>query len=420
MHILKDPSPTTDQREWWARKSASAALLLALVVVVLYFRRPDQFFSPYIWVEDGTVSLKQYLEHGWRYLGEPVAGYLILPSKLIQLAALWISGLYYPELAMIGTIVFTWLVLCCIAYAPTTLRWKYVCAIAPLVIPTDSEVFGTSHYAFWWGSLLLIPALLWRPDAGKLPLRLTISALGALSSPLVIALLPLFVINALWRRRPSEWILLICMAGGAGLQYYFIKSTGTPGAGLPEHISILAVAQKFLGYFVWWPASGNVALALSGIVLAALLAGAASRWREIQWTHVVLAGAFVVSVVISIARAPVEIIDPFFAGPRYFFYPYILLSWTLLQVASISHRIFAGVLLSLLLASTQAFGAHAPRGHHPMDWRLELAECAASRGDEYLLPIHFAGHRDQLWHFKIRPSDCARLISQGAFARSRS
>lgn len=46
------------------------------------------------------------MAHGWAYLWEPVAGYLIVPSKLIQGLALSMSAVRYPALAMVLTIVF--------------------------------------------------------------------------------------------------------------------------------------------------------------------------------------------------------------------------------------------------------------------------------------------------------------------------
>lgn len=124
-------------------------MLLLITTAVLMFRRPEQFSTPYIWVEDGVFSINQFLEHGWVSLFDPVQGYLILPSKIIHVIAMSLSAPDYPELANWMNVLFTAGVLCAIAFSPTTLRYPVLCALLTLFTPNEGEVFGTSHYAFW-------------------------------------------------------------------------------------------------------------------------------------------------------------------------------------------------------------------------------------------------------------------------------
>jgi hypothetical protein len=66
--------------EKYSRGWMVAPGLVGATVVVLFLRRPDQFLSPYIWVEDGTIVLPAFAARGWWSILEPVNGYLICVS----------------------------------------------------------------------------------------------------------------------------------------------------------------------------------------------------------------------------------------------------------------------------------------------------------------------------------------------------
>ncbi|PPU21174.1 hypothetical protein XarbCFBP7610_03505 [Xanthomonas arboricola] len=398
--------------------AAKVALILTATFLALYYRRPDQFFAPYIWVEDGTVSLPQYLRDGWRYLFEPVAGYLILPSKLIQLAALTLSGRHYPEIAYWGNLLFHAAVLCCIAFSRTTLKYPLLCALFTLLIPTDSEVFGTSHYAFWWGSLLLLPPLLWQQEDTRLPwARCFMVVLGGLSSPLVVVLLALFLLRNLLHRSRNELVITVLAIGCACVQLYFILSSGTHGSSLPDHLSIALLTEKFLGNFVYWAPSSPSTLWIGDALLASLVLAALIARKRLQWSHFALATILAASTLISVSRAPLEMIDPFGGGPRYFFYPYIFLGWLLIELAPVVPRALGAVLALAVLAGLPQFIAYTPRGHHAIDWNAELTRCAEA-STPYNFPIHFTGNRNQLWGVKLSPAECRRIGTEGLLDRS--
>lgn len=391
------------------------AIIAAATVALLAFRRPDQFVAPYIWVEDGTVSLKQYLEHGWMSLIDPVAGYLILPSKIIHLIAISISATHYPEIANWLNVIFHILVLCAIAFSPTALRLPFFCAIATLLLPTDSEVFGTSHYAFWWGSLLLLPPLLWREDRNEIlwP-RLAMTLFGALSSPLVITLLPLFALRSLLRRTRNDHFVFAAAMVCAVAQASFLATSGTHGTSLPQTVDVARIIQKFLGMFIFNQAGASATLQqyLGAGLLALLLAGAISARRRLGWAHFALLAALAASVVISVMRAPLEFIDPVSAGPRYFFYPYVFLCWLILQLIPIVPRRIAVVLIVVVLFSLSQFLNFGTRRHDHLDWPANLKLCARQPGSELVeVPIHFDGSAS-LWHVKLKPAECRALIDR--------
>ncbi|NJL44995.1 MAG: hypothetical protein HC922_03090 [Leptolyngbyaceae cyanobacterium SM2_3_12] len=70
-------------------------LMVLVGFAVLYFtRRPADALYPAVWAEDGLYNIPQGVAHGWLSLWIPVNGYLIVPSKLITLITLAISGFF--------------------------------------------------------------------------------------------------------------------------------------------------------------------------------------------------------------------------------------------------------------------------------------------------------------------------------------
>jgi hypothetical protein len=233
--------------------AAKISAILLLTFLALYYRRPDQLYHPYIWVEDGTVSLTQYIDHGLAYLIDPVAGYLIVPSKIIQLISLTLSVSHYPEIAYWLTVVFHAGILAAIALSPTALRAPFFCAVFTLLIPSDSEVFGTSHYIFWWTSLLAILPVLWKKEADhRLVPQIVLTIIAGVSSPLIIALLPLFALRWLVIRSRNALIVAAMAVSCAITQLYFLLTTQTHGTNLPTSINVAELARKFFGMFAYW------------------------------------------------------------------------------------------------------------------------------------------------------------------------
>jgi hypothetical protein len=80
-------------------------------------------------------------------------------------------------------------------------------------------------------------------------------------------------------------------------------------------------------------------------------------------------------------RQPEALIHPFFAGPRYFFYPFIILSWILVWVAVQSRSaVRVGIGAVFAIAIVLAIPG-MQRRHDPLDWRKEVLACA--KADKY-------------------------------------
>ena len=136
--------------------SKNIRILNLLLFVILYFmRRPVDVLSPSVWAEDGALNIPQAISHGWASLLTPVQGYLIIPSKIITLVSLSISGIFYPEVAYLLTLTITIIILLLLTSDHVALEGKYFLPLIIALLPYDPEVFSTPLYIFWWTSLLL-------------------------------------------------------------------------------------------------------------------------------------------------------------------------------------------------------------------------------------------------------------------------
>jgi hypothetical protein len=106
----------------WYRDHRTWCVVVALLVCTLaamILRRPDQWAAPYVWIEEGTIMLPDFIATGWRALFHPVNGYFLLPTKLILAISATLSFRWLPEIEYWLTLAFTAGVLAAVAFTPT-------------------------------------------------------------------------------------------------------------------------------------------------------------------------------------------------------------------------------------------------------------------------------------------------------------
>jgi hypothetical protein len=392
---------------------AAASLLTIASAAIVFARRPDQFLHPYIWVEEGVYTLRFYAENGWSTLFEPLAGYLLTASKLIDLTAFQVSILWAPEIAAGLAIAFTCAVVVAIALSPTHLKWRYACALAAVLVPSNPEVFGTGSYAFWWAGLLLPLAVLWSEE--RQWLRWVYLLVGGLSSPLIGVIIVLLALRLVVERNRRELVATLLAGGATLLQLLGMHAQAAIGVNAittwPTLASLPIIVQKFVGAFFHAHAM-RTALAIAAII--ALLAW--TLRSRLDRYFILLVAMFVATAIAMTMRVlPGDLpgLDPFGSGPRYFFYPFILLSWILIWLASVSPRpvqvaLAAAFALTLVLA-----GPRLSRRHDPLDWKQQVLACA--QADNYELPIHYIGTAKEMWHVKLTGAQCRLLLARSFF-----
>ena len=405
---------TTSTASLLVRASAvRLAAFVGLALVILFARRPDQFLHPYIWVEDGVYTLPGYIERGWLELFQPLAGYLVVISKLMNVAALQLAPLYAPPVLAAFAIAFIVTVALAVALSPTHLRMPILCSFAILLVPTDPEVFAIAEYAFWWAGLLLPLALVWREE--RQWQRWLYLVVGGLSSPLIVPIAALLALRLVLERSRREALATALAAAVAGVQILAMRNQAASGivtaASWPDLRSIPLIAQKYVGGLF------HADVLLAGLTIVAALTLLAWTGRKHLDRYFVLITLTFLAIAITIsARLPsgaLANIDPFTGPPRYFFYPFILLSWIVIWLASVSPRPAQAVIATGFAVSLALAGSRLSRRHDAVHWRTHMLACASS--DSYDLPIHYIGRAAEMWHVKLTGAQCRDLLSRSLF-----
>lgn len=376
-------------------------------IFVLWWRRPDQFTHPYIWVEDGTYVLKRFAEKGWCSIFEPIAGYYTLATRVISTAAFALSIENAPVVAVVGICAFTLAVVVAVAFSPTHLPFPMACALWVLLIPTNSEVFAVSEYAFWWAGILIILALLWRNE--RYVLQCVFLVLGGLSSPIIIPLMPVFWVRALTERQKG-WVsaALVATACAVAQAEKIISSASLTGS--RESVSISVAVGKYFGLFAFQGATDEVSVDLGIVVLLAFTS--IIFYIKPPFLFWVLLSVLFSVIFITVIRIPITAIHPSLAGPRYFFYPSIITGWLLIWLAALIPLYLRIVIPTLLAFSVFQARESLTRRHERIDWAKHIQACAVA--ERYTIPVHLAG-AEPYWYVTLTGAQCRHLLSRSWF-----
>ena len=391
-------------------------LLMSLVFfLLLYLRRYEQLLYPQVWNEDGTQNFISYIKYGWANIFEPVSGYLILLPKIITNLSLEISAIYYPEISTYLAWIFTIIVALSVAFSPTYLRFPIFAALSIFLIPTNAEVFGIPLYTFWFSSILLFLVLLWQEDKQKL-LKYSFLIIGGLSSALIIVLVPLQLLRTIWLKyKKDELITFFIILVLASIQLMFIVSTKAKSH-MPqvdfEFIQLVII--KFFAYYCVGDFIVNkVVLFAVGVLLLVLIFVYIYYHKKDIYFYLLVFLLFS-TIALSVVRLDISTINPMHGGPRYFFFPYILLSWILLYMLAWNrwYKMIISLILGLsIILSIQ----HFSRQHDTLDWKRELYTCSQSSG-KYRIPIQYDGNVNSTWHIVLQSEQCKKMINTDMFS----
>lgn len=394
-----------------------AASILLFAISLLSLRAWERLQLPQVWQED-KLNILGFLEGGFPSLFEPVNGYLILVPKLVTMLSASISFSHYPLVSTVLAWLATIAVFYAIATAPTRLAGGVLLAAACMLVPSDPEVFGLPLYTFWWISLLLFLVVFWEEHSTRWGWRAAFIFLAALSSPVILVVLPLLWLRAWFLRKNSAEIGLgvwatLCTT----VQLWVMWDSGSLDSGA-SHIGLAEITQvipKFLGAYL----IGNLQSGLqwaSGLVLLLLLLVAMFRNRH-SWVMWGLAYLWCVAVLMSMSRVSIDIIHPSLPEPRYFFFPFILMGWLLLQIAyADSNRwIRVGAWSTLAFAVLNALPV-LDREHDDLNWEAHLNSCR--QYDHYTIPVQSDGNAAHAWTLPMPGEICIELLASDPFFRS--
>ena len=404
---------------------ARVGIYALLFFLLLFARRHQQLLAPEVWDEDGTQILPQLINNGPLALFWSANGYLVLVPRMISFLALSISFVQYPLVSTLIAWAFTITVLVAISVAPIALRGGPLLGLVVLLIPSDPEVFGLPLYTLWWAALLVVTAAFWNFGTGRAGWRLAFVVFGGLSSPIIVLVLPLFLYRAVVRRNDrSEWIIAATSAACAFVQVRSLMTSQLPPGGNDFSASSLLLAlPTFLGNYIAGVLRGDgtvvtvvtwlAAVATLALVIATIVQGRGRRSVMIGLVYLLCGSIFLVA-----ARVTLSALNPETAGPRYFFFPFVIEGWLLLQICFTATSVALRSIATLFLMCAAAGALPTlSRSQDRLFWQANVEKCAAVADTEsYNLPVEFDGSTVRAYALSLTGGQCRNLIARDLLA----
>ena len=403
----QNPSAGFWTKSIWARR-LRLPLLFLLFFGLLATRRWAQLAFPQVWDDESTLIMTA-ARGGWGQLFHPINGYLVVLPRAIVRISMAVSFYHYPLVATLLTWLFTASVGVAIATAPTHLKGKVFCAVAAFAIPTDPEVFGVALYTLWWAAILMFLVALWDEKQSHPGLRWTFLLAGGLSSPAIVGVLPILYFRAFWYRAfRLEWAIALAATLLAAVQLHFVAA-GSAASLTPMGSLLRNVIPRFCGWFIFGNISASpwllwvLGLGVLGLILA--------WWRSDRRSPGVwiLTALWLSAIALSVMRVDPGILNPRYAGSRYFFFPYILLGWILVQAWISASAWWVRTIIAAAAAGILVNAAPAwSRGHDDLQWEEHVR--SGRLFPIYITPTEFAGSRLQTWFIEEPGPGYARLL----------
>jgi hypothetical protein len=400
---------------WMSNKQRYRNWLLILLgsLLLLFARRSAQLLHPQVWDEEGTKIIPDLLYHGFLSLVHPINGYLIIVPKVIVGLSLTVSSLFLPLISTVLAWLFIGGVCVAIAVSPTWLKGGVLVCLATLLIPSDPEIFGIALYSFWWASLLLFLVVLWHEESTILWWRVVFVVAGGLSSPVIFLITPFLGMRLLLFKLKRQEALVF----GTAVFACIIQAVAMHNAAEPLARSTITLAKlklaapQFLGSYLvgnWPHKTDNLLWLAAGMILA--FAVATVPFLIERPKYLFLIGLWIGTMLLSAARVDLSIINQQFSGPRYFFFPFALLSWYLVVILMEGGwngiRWAAGLLLIASIANAVPV---LSRSHEDFQWAEHVVSCGWFA--DYSIPVSFDGRNP--WFLDLTHDQCELLQHAG-------
>lgn len=385
------PSTVARGRRW-----IFAAICFVAALAALISRKPEQWFAPQFWAEDGTQFFFDAETHGWLSCLKPYAGYLLVGSRAIASMASWWPWEYQPAIYVFAAGALAAAVAVRIAFSRLPMVVRVLGPVAVVAVPHSGEVFLNVTNLNWILALLL-PLNLLEPSPtgrGETWRRSGEVLLAGLSGLNAIFLAP-FALGWAWQQR---WRREACVVLAAWLLAVLIQITVLAGesesraiTGLGEIIGSLdwVVSRYAMTVFVgrWAPFHSGwgwaIALVVIGMI-AALLWDRTNRFR-LQAIALWCAGA---GLLVAGRFGSETWGHPFAGGARYTYVPLVLFLWGFAWLVAGTERRGSRILaMTLYLCPVVAAWSMWRSPPQPQfDWPGQVAEVRAGVRDRLEVP----------------------------------
>ena len=377
------------------RKTRTALVLVGLtcLALVVFSRSPDLLLTARFFAEDGQIFYQQAHELGFVHsILLPYAGYLHLFPRLVAGLSLWLPLFYVP--LFFNVVALTVHCLTAVYICSPRMRnigplpLRLIVAFLYLGLPHIGEVWGKLTNSQWQMAVLSLLILIAAPPQGRLGTwfdRVAL-AIGALTGPFCILLLPIAALVAIYRRSSRTITQLAIVGLGAAVQAValLLKGRPTETAKLGASFSLLGkllVRWLFLGMLPslarvpdflrdivgWWVF--DACLAVGALAVLAWIFGKSG----LEMRCVLLFGAIVTAASLASPKIvswgeqwPTMLLG---AGERYWFIPRLVLAvavlWSAVQPFCKWARVAgAAALLAIFICCAEGWHIEQWNGIH--------------------------------------------------------
>ncbi|WP_088892088.1 hypothetical protein [Leptolyngbya ohadii] len=392
-------------------------LVLAIAAIVLAIRKTGALLNPQFWAEDGPIFFLQQYEEGAIAIFKPYAGYLLLIPRLVALFAdTFFSYAAVPLVYNLASLILTLIVAASVFSPRFQVRYKPLFALAIVLVPLYSnEVFLNITNVQWILALLpLIVLLKEEPDRsyGNVQVQWAIDiaaiVLCGLTGPFIVLMMPLFIWRRFVDRSHYRRIALLAVVSVSLIQILFIVSDSGGGqegstllsliGNIPRQMNILGY-RVFAGLFIGIKAPYS--LSRYFFVLYLILVFVMLRYAVPKKNYLIPFCLIFQALILLAAFAKfgdgVSVLIPVGDhGIRYFYIPYVMLTWSLLVLLE-SHekpiRFLTAILLTLVVISSLTSGF---RSYPFIDYNWKAYSQFIGKED-VTIPINPEG-----WDLKVR------------------
>jgi hypothetical protein len=406
--------------------NTSLVPFLVISCIIYIVRSYPQFTNPQLFAEDLTI-LKLVADGELFNSNASIAGQSIWISALpIVMGAYFLE--FLPFIASISALLIYFSTICIFSILPSSFlsdkSKKLFLVLLPLV-PMYPETFGVALYNFWWVSLWPIAIIFSTKVEKNLVLKCGIILVSCLTS-LVAAVLSLFFVYKMLRGRSRyHTVLSFSALPGFFMQAHSYFSSSRTSFDLDDiekyflgPLSI--VGDFFLGALLLpssWQRPSNhlpsIALGATFLMVALLAILKLDRLLRNQSLIALFLPFFL--AVLSVQARPKDIwlLHPFWAGPRYFFLPWVALIFFIAGIVgkdlasrSLKTVLIFGQLVSLTLLYVSFFRTEPTKN---IDWRAEVRLCASSESNQFDLYAQSDGLHE-LWVYPFASSWCKERL----------
>lgn len=360
----------------------------AIAALIAFARMPDRFLHGFLWAEDGRIFLVQAHYLGFRSIVTPYAGYLHVIPRVIALT--------FSKVALIGAapLPFAWVsaAILCVSSAylftfarkvmPTPAAWTF--ALSPILIPHVGEVWLTVTNLQWVlapAFLILLVETFYSPLMGASTsrgdtLRGIAIVVLSLTGPFCLLFLPITFLCLIATHRVSRRCSTRLAIGAyfisclVQLITLIVSPAEERGSRGPRH-NLMAFAhfpwkEQFLHHLAldfvmptawsnrmgsYWPVAA-IACAVAVIVCCIF----ASRNRRVFCCVLVVLATGLWALGVMRTDAWSFVLKWDVVGGRYFYEPFIFLTWAILLSLATSPysaiRFFAGSILTMVMLNS--------------------------------------------------------------------